>query len=237
MSKVYLYILIISIEIPDSVTSISGGAFENCSSLTSIVIPDSETSIGDYAFSGCSSLTSIVIPNSVTSIGSSAFYGCSKLTKVNYTGTIDEWVQIEFDNSYSNPLYYDKNLYINDVLVTEVNITTATKINSSAFYNCSSLTSVVIGNSVTSIGSSAFYGCTSLTSVVIGDSVTSIGSSAFSYCTSLASIVIPNSVTSIGSSAFYDCIRLRIYCKTESKPNGWSSDWNAYRPVEWGYKG
>ena len=36
-----------------------------------------------------------------------------------------------------------------------------------------------IPNSVTSIGDSAFYGCTSLTSVTIADSVTNIGDSAF----------------------------------------------------------
>ena len=52
--------------------------------------------------------------------------------------------------------------------------------------------------SVTSIGSEAFYGCSSLTSVTIGDSVTSIGWSAFSDCTGLTSVTIPNSVTCIG---------------------------------------
>ena len=42
-------------------------------------------------------------------------------------------------------------------------------IGSSAFYGCSGLTSVTIGNNVTSIGSSAFYGCSRLTSVHISD--------------------------------------------------------------------
>ena len=57
-----------------------------------------------------------------------------------------------------------------------------------AFYGCSGLTSVTIGDSVTSIGSSAFYGCSSLTSVTIGNSVTSIGERAFSGCSGLKNI-------------------------------------------------
>ena len=55
-----------------------------------------------------------------------------------------------------------------------------------------------IPNSVTSIGDSAFWGCSSLTSVTIGNSVTSIGDNAFRGCSGLTSIELPNSVTSIG---------------------------------------
>ena len=83
-----------------------------------------------------------------------------------------------------------------------------TTIGDQAFYNCESLTSVVIGNSVTSIGDRAFYYCRSLTSVVIGNSVTTIGHSAFSRCTSLTSVVIGNNVTSIGYYAFSSCASL-----------------------------
>ena len=62
--------------------------------------------------------------------------------------------------------------------------------------------------SVTSIGSSAFFGCSSLTSITIPESVTSIGNSAFSSCSSLTSIVIPNSVMNIGDNAFSYCSAL-----------------------------
>jgi hypothetical protein len=80
-----------------------------------------------------------------------------------------------------------------------------TRIGGSAFYNCSSLTSVEIPNSVTSIYYNAFSGCSGLRSVTIGNSVTSIGSSAFTNCSGLTSVTIPNSVTSIDYNAFYGC--------------------------------
>ena len=83
-----------------------------------------------------------------------------------------------------------------------------TSIGDSAFYYCSSLTSITIPNSVTSIGDGAFWDCSSLTSITIPESVTSIGDSAFYYCFSLTSITIPNSVASIGEGAFRKCSSL-----------------------------
>ncbi|MDO4963228.1 MAG: leucine-rich repeat domain-containing protein [bacterium] len=71
-----------SITIPESVTSIGGTAFMDCTSLRSITIPESVTSIGGTAFVGCTSLRSITIPNSVTNIGSDAFI-MSGITTIN----------------------------------------------------------------------------------------------------------------------------------------------------------
>ncbi len=80
-----------------------------------------------------------------------------------------------------------------------------TSIGNEAFWDCSGMTSVSIGNSVTSIGKAAFWGCSGLTSVTIPNSVTFIGYCAFQYCSGLTSATIPNSVTSIGDGAFLCC--------------------------------
>ena len=150
-----------SITISNSVTSIGSNAFYNCSSLRSITISNSVTSIGSNAFYNCSSLRSITIPNSVTSIGSNAFYNCSGLTSI----TVEQGNEVF--HSAGNCLIQteSKTLILgckNSVIPNDGSVTS---IGSSAFYNCSSLTSITIPNSVTSIGSDAFYHCSSLTSI------------------------------------------------------------------------
>ena len=71
----------LTITIPNLVTSISVGLFKDCAGLTSITIPNSVTTIGDTAFAKCTGLTSITIPDLVTGIGTDAF-SLSGLTTV-----------------------------------------------------------------------------------------------------------------------------------------------------------
>ena len=166
-------------------------------------------SINDYAFYNCKSIKTIEIGDNVISIGDKAFYECNNLSRVNYLGSVDKWINFDFTSATDNPTYYAANLYINDKLLTDVNITSEDSIKNYAFYNCKSIKSVETGKSVTSIGTCAFDGCKGLTSVSLGNSVTSLGYEAFSDCTGLISVTIPNSVTSIGEYAFYKCSNLK----------------------------
>jgi len=224
-----VYSNLISITIPDSVTSIGHGAFRNCFNLTSITISDSVTSIGNSAFEGCTSLTSITIPNSVTSIGDWVFSGCTSLTNITIPNSVTSIGEATFSNctnltvinvdinntvfsSEDGVLYnYNKSTLISVPAGISGSFSisnSVTSIGDWAFLGCRSLTSITIPDSVTSIGWAAFANCTSLTNITIPDSVTSIGDYAFGGCTSLTSITIPNSVTTIGSSTFNGCTSL-----------------------------
>jgi len=65
--------------------------------------------------------------------------------------------------------------------------------------------SAYAGKLANAIPDSAFFSCTSLTSINIPSSVTSIGDWAFEFCSDLISINIPASVTSIGIKVFLYC--------------------------------
>lgn len=66
------------------------------------------------------------------------------------------------------------------------------------------ITEVDIGNTVTNIGDLAFYECESLDSVTIPNTVISIGMAVF-IRSGVSNIVFPPNVERIGDSAFFDC--------------------------------
>ena len=84
-----------SIVISESVTNIGEFAFQNCRGLVNVKILGDIQAIKGGTFDGCSSLKTISLPKSITSIGEYCFDGCVSLTDVYYSGTEEEWNNIE----------------------------------------------------------------------------------------------------------------------------------------------
>ena len=160
--------------IPDGVTSIAEGAFENCFNIISVMIPGSVKTIDGFAFYGCSSLTSITIPDGVTSIDESMFYNCSNLKSISIPDSVTSIGDYAFYGCSS----------LSSITIPD----NVTKIGYRAFMSCTSLTSITIPDSVTSIGKMAFYSCHNLKTVTFGDGITDIFSWTFYNCVNITDI-------------------------------------------------
>lgn len=89
------------------------------------------------------------------------------------------------------------------------NTYTVTEIGGMTFY-WTDITKITIPSSVTRIDSLAFYNCHSLTEIIIPDSgLLEIGNNAFESCDKLSSFSLPSTVTTIGTAAFGDCRELK----------------------------
>ncbi len=125
----------------------------------------------------------------------------------NILSSSDKTCEVTSKDIY-NTSTYSGNVVVPQTVKYGETTYSVTSIGKYAFYGCSNLTSVTIGESVTTIDSWAFRYCTGLTSVTIPNSVTTIGTYAFHGCSNLASVTIGESVTEIGNLAFYDCTGL-----------------------------
>lgn len=76
------------------------------------------------------------------------------------------------------------------------------------FFHCRRLTSVALPDSLTIIKFQAFEGCSSLASITFPESLERIEFAAFSYCKGLTTLVLPTSITTIESFAFRGCTGL-----------------------------
>ena len=193
---------------------------------TAITLKDGTVSIADRAFSGCTGLTNITIPDSVTSIAVYAFSNCTGLQRV-YINDLSKLLNISFANESSNPLYYAKNLYLNNSLVTDLVIPDGIiNINNWVFFENTNIVSISIPASVEYISPLAFAGCSELKRIVVNsgnkkyvskgncliEQIKNDGDKIILGCktsTIPQYTEIPDQIKYIGEYAFYKCDKLQ----------------------------
>ena len=226
---------IVSITLPEGITSIPDNCFRNCISLTRTVLPATLNTIGSNAFyeckwltepnlpegikeiganafSRCSALTEIVIPDSVSSLGADAFNECTGLTSVTIPITAD------YDcgkGSYTNAsffqcrnveeIHYTKG--IGDVMQYADNGGNG-YVYGMPYLSMSKLTTVTLEDGITEIPESFLRGCRNVEGVVLPKTIKKIGAYAFYECKLGPETEIPSGLEELGRYAFYTCVGL-----------------------------
>lgn len=180
---------------------ISGGYFENTTTLESIVLEDNEEApieeIGSLAFDGCSNIEKIVIPDTVTDIGDKAFNNCYSLKSVilgfkemnlndigekifngceSLKGYSKDGIEYIGNETYKHQIAYkmeDKN--IDSVSFEATTIHVYDEICEGSMVK----TVEFKGNKLASIGEYAFRNATKLTSISLPYSLTNVGIFSF----------------------------------------------------------
>ena len=154
--------------------------------LSEVVIPNTLNQILPYSFGNFKSIETVTIPNTIKSIGKDAFKNCENIETVYFDGTLEEWLQIDFKNEYSNPMYYAKDFYLRD-----------------SSNNYVKLVDVVIPTNITTINNYALYNIQSIKTINVHDNVTHIGYNAFGKTNSLTSLIIPFTGIEFNAKEYY----------------------------------
>ena len=141
------------------------------------------------------SLTTYTIPKDLTTLGYSSALNYSNVTTIN------------FEEGGTEPLTIEGDFIEDNDTIQTVHIPARAILERYAFFNRSSLRTVILEDGLTEIGAQAFY-----------------------LCTGIESITIPSSVETVGYSAFYGWDESQTiyvpFASADDMPAGWDSDWN-----------
>lgn len=204
-----------SITLPSKLSSLGSNSFRNCASLKTVVaLGTTPATIGTTVFANCTALTAIYVPYTSVEAYKTAWSDYADLI-VGYDDAENSYLTYSYNDTASTASVTGCDttvitVNIPDAVVKDGKLWTVTSIaggssSTGAFASCTTLTSIVIPDSVTSIGSYAFYRCLQLANVTIPEGVTNIADYTFYYCRKFTSITIPTGVTSIGAHAFRGC--------------------------------
>ena len=154
------------------------------------LIPDTVTTVSSGAFDGCSHLKIIVIPSGVTAVEERAF-SCTDLESFSISGSNNNYCTIDgvlFNKSKTTLIQYPAGKADESYTVPR----TVTTIGVYAFFMSTNLHSVELSDNTTTIGIAAFAG-SGIRTMYIPAKVVTIGQTAFTRCLELEKISVSGS--------------------------------------------
>ena len=204
--------------LPAGITAFGDRAFYCCENLLIFDPPQSLATIGGSAFENCTELRNATLSRApgLQAIGERAFANCGKMNYVRFAYELQTLGEGAFSGCSSLPIAYlpDGMTSIPDALFDGCSAMewlrlpeTVTHIGDNALRDCSSLKYYVLGQT-------EGFGLTidPATDFRLPSALESIGTCAFQNCGALATLTFPETMQSIGSNAFSDCESLRTGC-------------------------
>lgn len=158
---------LVSVSIPDTVTTIGKNTFQNCINLKQVRLPENMNIyyIPVNMFDGCTSLEKITIPEKITSIGMEAFQNCTSLSEIQLPENLNTIQNRAFRGCTS---------------LESIQLPEGLKnLSSGIFWDCENLKNINIPDNIETIETGAFENCTSLENISFSQNVTSIHGHAF----------------------------------------------------------
>lgn len=214
-----------NVELPEQVTEIAAGAFENNRAIRSVKLPEGVGEIPENAFRFCENLRSVTLPGKLESIGAGAFNGCTRLDSVTLPQDLRSIGCCAFFHC---------------VMLEWMTIpSTVKRIDWAAFGLCEKITVRMASGQLPDFGgANPFAGlkkaqidmaqlkweddllidqksktliacCSEEARVEVPASVEIIAQGAFSHCTQLESVILPMSMDKIKEYTFENCPRLK----------------------------
>ncbi len=166
-----------------TVREIGTGVFKDNRNIVSLTIPDSVTTLQNRICSGCTALREVYLPSGLTVIPDETFDGCSSLSTVHFPDTLE---QIRFDAFCGTALtefiapdsltaiwgYAFKDC----AKLIKVDLKNVSSVSGGAFQSCTALRSVRLSDKLTELPDHLFDGCTSLAEIDMPDNPIAVSS-------------------------------------------------------------
>ena len=159
-----------------TVREIGTGVFKDNRNIVSLTIPDSVTTLQNRICSGCTSLREVWLPSGLTVIPDETFDGCSSLSTVHFPKTLREIRSDAFCGTGLTEFIAPDSLtaiwsyaFKDCARLIKVDLKNVSSVSGGAFQSCTALQSVRLSDTLTELPDHLFDGCTLLSEIDMPD--------------------------------------------------------------------